>query len=129
MAEEFISEEILPVAGTFNPAAMATGAPGLPARFCWRDTEYTVAQVNKVWKESGPDKGHTAEIYLRKHWFEVRTTDGTIMTIYFERQPRSKREAKKRWWLYSLTVRDADRKNAERPTSNVEAQPLRLRSG
>ena len=107
MAEEFVSEQIVPVAGTFDTAVMATGAPALPGRFRWRDTEYTVAEVIKAWKESGPDKGHTAEIYLRKHWFEVRTTDGPIMTIYFERQPRSKHDAKKRWWLYSIVVRDA----------------------
>jgi phosphoribosylglycinamide formyltransferase-1 len=106
MAEEFISEQILPVAGTFDPAAMAKGAPALPGRFCWRNTEYTVAEVIKTWKESGPDKGPTSQMYLRKHWFELRTTDGTIMTIYFERQPRSKHQAKKRWWLYSILVRD-----------------------
>ena len=106
MAEEFVSEEIVPAAGTFDPAAMVKGAPALPGGFCWRGTEYTVAEVIKTWKESGPDKGHTAEMYLRKHWFEVRTTDGTIMTIYFERQARSKRDAKKRWWLYSLIVRE-----------------------
>ena len=106
MPEEFISEEIVPVAGTSDPAAMAMGAPGLPDRFTWRDTEYAVAEVLKAWKESGPDKGHTAEIYLRKHWFEIRTTDGAIMTIYFERQARSKRQTKKRWWLYSVSFRE-----------------------
>ena len=106
MAEEFVSEEIVPVAGTFDPAAMAIGAPALPGRFRWRETEYTVAEVIKTWKESGPDKGHTAEMYLRKHWFEVKTTDGAIMTIYFERQPRSKASAKKRWWLYSIVIRE-----------------------
>ena len=105
MSEEFISEQIVPVSGTFDPAAMATGAPALPARFRWRDTEYTIAEVLKTWSQSGPDKGHTAEMYLRKHWFEVRTTDGPIMTIYFERQPRSKHHAKKRWWIYSIVVR------------------------
>jgi hypothetical protein len=44
MAEEFVSEEIVPVAGTFDPAAMAKGAPALPARFRWRNTEYTIAR-------------------------------------------------------------------------------------
>ncbi len=50
MAEEFVSEQIVPAAGTFDPAAMAMGAPGLPARFRWRDTEYTVAEVKRCCK-------------------------------------------------------------------------------
>jgi hypothetical protein len=106
MAEKFISEQIVPVAATFDPAVMVTGAPALPDRFRWRDNEYTVAEVLKTWKESGPDKYPSGQMYLRKHWFKVRTTDGAIMTIYFERQPRSKRDDKKRWWLYSIVVRE-----------------------
>jgi len=54
MNEEFISEPIKPVAGTFNSAAMTRGEPGLPERFVWRDTEYTVAEVLEIWKETGP---------------------------------------------------------------------------
>jgi len=106
MAEEFVSEEIVPSIGTFDPTVMAKGAPALPGRFRWRDTEYTVAEVIKTWKESGPDKYPSGQMYLRKHWFEVRTTDGAIMMIYFERQARSKHDAKKRWWLYSIVVRE-----------------------
>ena len=107
MAEKFVSEQIVPLAGTFDPAAMAKGSPALPGRFRWRETEYTIAEVKRCWKESGPDKYPSSQMYLRKHWFEVRTTDGTVMTIYFERQPRSKRDTKKRWWLYSIVTREA----------------------
>ena len=102
MQDEFISEQIKPVEGTFDTAAMAQGEPGLPQRFIWRDTEYTIAKVLEKWKESGPCKGHNAEMYLRKHWFKIRCSDGTEMTIYFERQPKSKQQSKKRWWLYTV---------------------------
>jgi hypothetical protein len=50
MAEEFVSEAIKPVAGTFDTAGMTRGEPGLPQRFVWRDTEYTLAAVLQAWK-------------------------------------------------------------------------------
>ena len=102
MSEEFVSESIEPVAGTSRTAAMSRGEPGLPGRFVWRDKEYTIAEVLKSWKESGPDKGGSSEMYLRKHWYKIKTQDGPEMTIYFERQPRSKKQNKKRWWLYTI---------------------------
>jgi len=102
MDEEFVSEPIKPVAGTSDPAAMTRGEPGLPGRFIWRDKEYEVADVLEVWKEQGPCKSGGTEQYLRKHWFRITTGDGLIMTIYFERQPRSKSRNKTRWWLYTV---------------------------
>ena len=102
MQEEFISEPIKPAAGTFDIAGMARGEPGLPGRFFWRDKEYTVAEVLEKWKESGPDKGPSNQMYLRKHWFKIRCADDSEMIIYFERQGRSKRENNKRWWLYTI---------------------------
>lgn len=102
MTEKFISEAITPVPGTSDAAAMTRGEPGLPARFIWRDREYEVAAVSQAWKESGPCRSGSAELYLRKHWFRFETTDGSKMTVYFERQPRSRRQNKSRWWLYTI---------------------------
>ncbi|MHC4212549.1 MAG: DUF6504 family protein [Planctomycetota bacterium] len=102
MQGEFVSEPIKPVAGTFDTAGMAKGEPGLPGRFVWRDKEYEVADVLKKWQELGPCKSSSSERYLRKHWFNIRCADGTEMTIYFERQARSKREKKIRWWLHTV---------------------------
>jgi hypothetical protein len=102
MQETFISEAIEPVEGSFDTRGMARGEPGLPARFLWRSKEYTVAQVLEQWKESGRCKSGSSEMYLRKHWFKIQCTDGTEMTLYFERQPRTKRQTKKRWWLYTM---------------------------
>jgi len=102
MQEEFISESIEPVEGTFDTVGMTRGEPSLPNRFVWRDTEYEVDEVLEKWKESGPCKSGSSEMYLRKHWFKIITEDGSEMTIYFQRQPRSKRENKKRWWLYTI---------------------------
>ena len=103
MTEQFISEPIMPVAGSSDPAAMSRGEPGLPSGFIWRDNQYEVADVLEAWKESGPCRSGGPERYLRKHWWRIRTGNGVEMTIYFERQPKSKRQNKTRWWLYTQT--------------------------
>jgi phosphoribosylglycinamide formyltransferase-1 len=102
MSEEFVSETIKPIEGTFDTAAMTRGEPGLPAKFIWRDKEYQVAELLETWKETGPCRNGSDEIYLRKHWYKIRTTDNIIMTLYFERQARSKKQNKARWWLYTI---------------------------
>ena len=108
MGEEFISEPIEPVAGTFYTAAMTRGEPGLPERFIWRDIEYAVADVLEAWKETGPCRSGGPEKYLRKHWFKIRVEGGLEMTVYFERQARSKHHNKVRWWLYTVSGRKQD---------------------
>ena len=102
MQDEFVSEAIEPVEGTFDAAGMTRGEPGLPRRFVWQDTEYQVADVLEKWKEAGPCKSGSSEMYLRKHWFKIKCTDGSEMVIYFQRQSRSKSNNKKRWWLYTI---------------------------
>ena len=106
MSEEFISEPIKPVAGTFEATAMTRGEPGLPAGFIWRDKEYAVADVLETWQELGPSRGGGPERYLRKHWFKIRTENALEMTIYFERQARSKSRSKTRWWLYTINRKE-----------------------
>ena len=106
MNEEFVSEPIKPVAGTFDTTPMTRGEPSLPGRFIWRDKKYTVAEVLQAWKELGPCKSGGGEKYLRKHWFRIKTGTGREMTIYFERQPRSKSRNKMRWWLYTINGKE-----------------------
>ena len=103
MSEEFVSEAIVPVEGTFDATGMTRGEPGLPSRFVWREREYAVAEVLEVWKETGPCRSGGGEQYLRKHWFKIRTDGDVQMTIYFERQARTKRQGKQRWWLYTVS--------------------------
>lgn len=99
--DEFISEPITPARRTGDVRAMARGEPGLPTRFMWRDTEYAVDEILKAWKSSSREGG-TGELYLRRHWYTVRTDAGCEMTIYCERQARNRKAPKARWWLYSL---------------------------
>jgi len=99
--QEFVSEAIKPVVGTADVNAMTTGGPGLPREFIWRGETLGIAAVLRTWRDTGPCKHGSSEQYVRKHWFEVRTTCGRKAQIYFERQPRS-RSKTKRWWLYTI---------------------------
>jgi hypothetical protein len=101
VSEEFVSEAIRPVAQTISTSRMAAGGPGLPRQFEWRTQVVTIARVLSVWRETGPCHHGSNEQYVRKHWFEVLTDSGATMKIYFERQPRSAKQRKDRWWLFS----------------------------
>jgi len=102
--EQFVSEPITPVKDALDVSRMAVGEPGLPRAFAWRGTRYRVAHLRSAWKESGPCRTAGREVYLRKHWYEVETTDGSVMKLYFERQSRG--NTKRRWWLYTLAQSD-----------------------
>ena len=103
MVEQFVSEQIKPVKAAFDLLRMAAGEPALPVSFAWRDTPYEVDQVLETWKESGPCRNGADERYLRKHWYLIRAKTGEVMTLYFDRQPRAKSQAKARWWLYTVS--------------------------
>ena len=103
MADQFVSEPIQPLPGTFDAAGMVRGEPGLPRRFRWRGDEYAVTDVLETWKDTGPCRSGSPERYVRKHWFRIRTTNGVEMVLYFERQAKSARDRKRRWWLYTIT--------------------------
>jgi len=102
--EEFVGEALKPLEGAFKTGGTAAGEPVLPQRFKWRDREYTVESVLRKWKESTGCKSGGGESYLRKHWYHLRTTDGSEFQIYFERQARSASSRKKRWWIYAATL-------------------------
>lgn len=104
MNERFVSEPIEPISDSMDLSETAVGEPALPTRFKWRNKEYTIESVLEKWKESSGDTHGSKESYVRKHWFAIRTTDGHRMKIYFERQPRSKAERLKRWWLYTVSL-------------------------
>ena len=102
MPERFVSEAITPVVATCDTEAMATGGPGLPREFLWRGQTLRVAAVLRTWRETGPCRHGSGEQYVRRHWFEVITTEQATLKIYFDRQPRGGRRAA-RWWLFSET--------------------------
>jgi len=106
--EQFISERITPDPAALDTATAALGEPALPMRFAWRGRAYAVVRVVSRQKGYAPDRTHgSGELYLHRHWLEVEVDDGSIMKLYFERQPASRRASRARWWLYSLRAGQA----------------------
>jgi len=99
---EFIGEELHPETGSADVAAMTRREPGLPARFTWRDTSYSIDGVISQWKTHGPCRNGSHERYLRRHWYKIVTTPPLVMTIYCDRQTRNPRRPKARWWVYTI---------------------------
>jgi hypothetical protein len=100
--ERFISEPLSPIGDATETASMTRGEPGLPEAFQWGKETLKIARVQKSWKETGPCKSGK-EMYLRKHWYSLKTSCGKTLKVYFERKPRSAKQAKTRWWLYSVS--------------------------
>ena len=103
MPGAFISEPILPVDASFDTAGMARGEPGLPRKFRWRKKEFLVAEVLEQWKDHGDCRHGSGERYVRKHGYRVRTSEGAIFRLYFQRSMgRGKLPSKSRWWIQSI---------------------------
>ena len=103
MPASFISEPIRPVEGGFDTGGMARGEPGLPHKFHWRKKEYVVAEVLERWKEHGDCRHGSGERYVRKHGYRVRTTDGVVFRLYFQRSAgRGKLATGARWRIKSI---------------------------
>jgi hypothetical protein len=103
MATSFVSEPIVPVAGTFDAAGMSRGEPGLPGKFHWRGKEIIVAQQLERWKDHGDCRHGSGERYVRRHGYRVRIGDGSILRLYFQRSVgRGKLSPRARWWLHSI---------------------------
>jgi len=103
MTISFISEPILPLEASFDPSGMARGEPGLPQKFRWRKTEYAVAEVLEQGKAHGDCRHGSGERYVRRHSYRIRTSDGTVMNLYFQRSSyRAKISPKSRWRIQSV---------------------------
>ncbi len=81
---------------------MARGEPGVPKAFSWRGERFEVARIVATKRAMGEDRG---DVYLRRHYYEVETTDALRMALYFERNP-SDRSKRKAWWLYTVAFPD-----------------------
>ncbi len=98
---ELISEPLEPHGGDFDTARMGRGEPGLPGGFTWRGVQVRVARELRTWKESSREGG-AGELYLRRHYYELKMDDGTTWTVYFTRQTPKSGSAKRRWFLYTM---------------------------
>ena len=102
--ETFVGQPITPADVSFAASPMALGEPGLPRKFSWQGRAFSVTEILEQWKETGDCRHGSGERYVRKHWYRIRTTEDLEMTIYFERQARSRGKPRgaSRWRLYTL---------------------------
>lgn len=126
--EEFICEQLRPRAGTGSAVMASHREPGLPTHFIWRDETYEVVGLIEAWKTDSPCRHGGGEMYLRRHWYRIRVRrqgpcraddqaalgpvdqartpeacggSHRIVTIYCDRQAKSGRKPKSRWWVYT----------------------------
>jgi len=102
MQAHFIGEEIHPLAEEFDYSASAPGEPAIPRKFKWRQEIIEIRLILRKWKSSSGCRHGSRDRYVRKHWYEIRTTDNRVMTIYFDRQFQNPHGRKRRWWLLSM---------------------------
>jgi len=107
--DEFVSEPIEPAGDGFDTAAMSRGEPGIARAFRWRGRAYHVVARISQWKSSSREGGRaTADLYLRRHYYELQMDDGSRWTVYFERQPRRSASPRARWFLYTRRPPESD---------------------
>ncbi len=106
MPATFISEPVKPLESSFDTAGMARGEPGLPHKFRWRKKEYVVAEVLDQGRQHGSCAHGSGERYVRRHTYRVRTEDGTLFKIYFQRSFGRARPQARRWWISSVEANE-----------------------
>jgi len=100
---ELISEPLTPHANTFDTARMGRGEPGIPSGFVWREKSVKVTELIGSWKHSSREGARAGgDLYLRRHYYRLRMSDGTVWTVYFVRQAPKSGSAKIRWFLYTV---------------------------
>lgn len=102
VAVSFVSEALQPVGASFDTAAMARGEPGLPQKFRWRQRELEVGEVLETWRDYGDCTHGSGERYLRKHGWRVRTRDGLVLRVTFQRSLGRSKPPASRWWLQTI---------------------------
>ncbi len=100
---QFVSERITCQTDAFDVSMLSRGEPSPPAGFTWRGQGYVVARTLATRRQLGDDRG---DHYVRRHYYDIETSDALRMTLYFERNP-SDHSKSKAWWLYTVTMPDA----------------------
>ncbi len=110
-ALHFIGEAIQ---AEFNQPPLLQKKPGCPDRFVWREETYHIVELLSEWHDYGR-RGrmatnmrptHIATASRRGSWgvgrdyFRVRTENGQIFDLYYDRAPKSIDERKGGWFLY-----------------------------
>lgn len=107
----FIGEEI---EVTFDQPPMLEKKPGCPDHFTWGEEGFEVTEMLREWHDyrrrgrmaQNMTPAHLATAEGRGSWgvgrdyFQVRTGDGRIFELYYDRAPKDASRRKGAWFLY-----------------------------
>jgi len=93
----FVSRPIAPAGDGFITEASG-GEPPVPRAFIWDGRTLVIAAVLRSWRSSKTDRG---DKYLKRHWFELETSDGATIEVYYDRESR---RGASPWHLYTIKL-------------------------
>ena len=93
MPERYFGKEIKVVTGEGVKA---------PLSFNLEGREYPVKEVLEFWPDSGFGPGETSKTWRTRHhrsYYRVKTTDGAIYEMYYDRGTNLKHPEFRKWYL------------------------------
>jgi len=98
----------------FDEEPALTKRAGCPARFVWRDEIHHIVERLREWHDYGRRgrMAHTMrDAHLRaaerrgswgvgRDYYRVRTAEGRVFDLYYDRAPKGTRERGGAWYLY-----------------------------
>lgn len=92
---KFVSRPIAPAGEGFLTPASGREPP-VPSAFLWGSRTLLVSEVLRSWRSTRTDRG---DVYLKRHWYELRTVTGAKLEVYYDRESRLNASP---WWLYTI---------------------------
>jgi len=103
-----------PITVEFDNPPLLEKSPHCPDRFIWQDQTHTVEEVLAEWMDTARRgrfarnmrEAHARRAMLRGSWgvgryhFQVRTREGRVFDLYYDRAPRSADDRKGAWYLF-----------------------------
>jgi len=95
MAPQFFSQEI---------QVTVSGEVRVPVSFRHGDREYVISDIVKTWYDHGfgGSSLRRHRWWQRRHrnYYQVKTTEGEVFEIYYDRGTNLKYPERKKWFLY-----------------------------
>jgi hypothetical protein len=116
----FIGE---PIQVQFDRPPLLEKKPGCPDRFTWQGETYQIVEKLSEWHDYGrrgrmarnmrPEHASTAARRgswgVGREYYRVRTHDGRVFDLYYDRAPKSVEDRKGSWHLYrEMHVSDSE---------------------
>ena len=109
-----------PIEALFDNQPIMEKRPGCPQRFRWRSVEYRIIEVVSEWHDyqrrgrmaRNMRPTHATVAASRGSWgvgqdfFRVRTSQGGVFDIYYDRAPGNAVKRKGDWFIYRQIVEE-----------------------